>query len=131
MPITGLAQKFNPDGTNHPAGSWFAIADSKNRGAQRVPGFRFDSSEKSFQPAAVEGVKCGGSAGDDWFAHHNRDEFNLRAGIKQHNSGPAWFDTGIAKHSSKSNSRKAASAMIAKIPFALAVHIARCFKGES
>ena len=26
------AQKFNPDGTAHPPGSWFAIADSKDRG---------------------------------------------------------------------------------------------------
>src|SRR6185369_10089695 len=27
------AQKFNPAGTQHGTGSWFAIADSKNRGA--------------------------------------------------------------------------------------------------
>ena len=35
---------------------------------------------------------------------------------------------GAARHGSKSNSRKAASAMIAKIPFPLAQHIARSFK---
>jgi hypothetical protein len=49
-------------------------------------------------------------------------------GVKQHGSGPIWFDTGIAAHGSKSSKRKAASAMIAKIPFPLAQHIARTFK---
>src|SRR5271165_2676190 len=43
MPVTQAAQKFNPDGTNHGQGSWFAIADSKARGS-KVPGFRFDGS---------------------------------------------------------------------------------------
>lgn len=49
-------------------------------------------------------------------------------GIKQHGSGPEWFDNGICKSSSRSDSRKAASAMIAEIPFDLAQWIARCFK---
>ena len=48
MPTTFKVQKFNPDGTNHPQGSWFAIADSKNRGAQ--------------------GVKQHGHSGRRWFA---------------------------------------------------------------
>jgi hypothetical protein len=34
MPIVGARMKFNPDGTQHPVGSWFAIADSVNRGAR-------------------------------------------------------------------------------------------------
>jgi len=34
MPPTVRAQKFNPDGTTHPPGSWFAIADSNNRGSR-------------------------------------------------------------------------------------------------
>jgi hypothetical protein len=38
------------------------------------------------------------------------------------------FDIGPASHSSGSKSRKAASALIAKIPFPLARHIARVFK---
>lgn len=42
-------------------------------------------------------------------------------------SGPLWFDQGAAAHSSKSNSRKAASAQIAKIPFVLSSHIARVY----
>lgn len=49
-------------------------------------------------------------------------------GTKQEGSGPEWFDTGIAKHSSRSDSRKAASAQIAKIPFPLSSYIARCFR---
>jgi hypothetical protein len=61
MPATLKAQKFNPDGTAHGTGSWFAVADSKNRGSSvKVPGFRFDGSGRSFQTASVEahdGVK--------------------------------------------------------------------------
>ena len=34
MPHTLKAQKFNPDGTNHGQGSWFKIADSKQRGVK-------------------------------------------------------------------------------------------------
>jgi hypothetical protein len=49
--------------------------------------------------------------------------------------GGDWFGSGEncseqRKHGSKSSSRKAASAMIAKIPFALAQHIARTFKPQ-
>lgn len=83
-PIVG--RKFNPDGTAHPVGSWFKIADSQNRGAR---------------------------------------------GIKQHGSGAEWFDNGICRESSKPNSRKAASALIAKIPLPLSQYIARTFHPDS
>jgi hypothetical protein len=43
-------------------------------------------------------------------------------------SGLDWFDRGAALFASNSMKRKAASAMLAKIPFPLAQHIARCFK---
>jgi hypothetical protein len=49
-------------------------------------------------------------------------------GTKQEGSGPEWFDQGIAKHSSRSDYRKAASAQIAKIPLPLSSYIARAFK---
>jgi hypothetical protein len=60
----------------------------------------------------------------------------IREGVKQagisgernNGKGDKWFQDGAAKHGSKSDSRKAASALIAKIPFPLAQHIARCFK---
>ena len=62
-------QKRNPDGTEHPQGSWFAIADSKERGANglKVDGFNFHQHENgsaggSFQSAAVAGLKTVGHA---------------------------------------------------------------------
>jgi hypothetical protein len=54
-----------------------------------------------------------------------------REGIKQPgHSGRKWFaDPDVAGHfSSKSDSRKAASAQIAKIPFPLAHYIAQVYK---
>ncbi len=120
MPITKAVQKFNPDGTAHPPGSWFAVADSKNRGAQgqKVPGFRFDGSGKSFQTASVE-----------------------ESGMK--NNGGSWFTPPAGRKCAAKNcpdgrktgnmagsSRKAASAAIAKIPFPLSRYIASVFKPE-
>lgn len=60
---------------------------------------------------------------------HTRHLTNQRESdaIKQHGSGPEWFDQGICKHSSRSDSRKAASALIAKIPLELSSYIARYF----
>ena len=43
-------------------------------------------------------------------------------------SGDRWFDDGAAHFSSRSVRRKAATALIAKIPLSLATHIARVFK---
>ncbi len=48
-------------------------------------------------------------------------------GIRDNGKGDAWFQDGAARHGSKSNSRKFASAMIAKIPEPLSRHIARSF----
>lgn len=62
---------------------------------------------------------------------HTRHLTNPREsdGVKQAGiSGPAWFDKGAASFSSKSLSRKAASARIAKIPFELSRYIARAHK---
>lgn len=53
------------------------------------------------------------------------------SGVRENGKGDKWFQDGAAKHGSKTNSRKAASAMIAKIPFPLSQHIAQCFKGGS
>jgi hypothetical protein len=50
------------------------------------------------------------------------------SGVRENGKGDKWFQDGAADHGSRSNSRKAASAMIAKIPFPLAQHIARVFK---
>ncbi|HWA22283.1 MAG TPA: DNA cytosine methyltransferase [Caulobacterales bacterium] len=115
MPQTLAAQKFNPDGTAHGTESWFAIANSKNRGAHKNPGFRFDGSGRSFQSESVarhvEGVKQPGIGG-----------------ARNNGKGDAWFQDGAAAHGSKSPARKAASARIAKIPFALSAWIGRTYK---
>ena len=49
-------------------------------------------------------------------------------GVKHHGSGAIWFDTGLASLPSASRRRKAASAMIAKIPLPLSRHIAAVFR---
>jgi hypothetical protein len=52
------------------------------------------------------------------------------SGLRNNGKGDAWFQDGAARHGSNSNSRKAASAMIAKIPFPLAQWIAKAYKPE-
>ena len=83
------------------------IAGRQAMEGQKVPGFRFDGSGKSFQSASVEGTKQGG----DWFAE-------ARKGGKGGTS---------ASFGSKSPARKFASAMIAKIPLPLSRHIAATY----
>jgi hypothetical protein len=78
--------------------------------AHKVPSFRFDGSGKSFQTAAVDGLKQPGISGP-----------------RNNGCGDAWFQDGAARHGSKSPARKAASAMIAKIPMPLARHIGATF----
>jgi hypothetical protein len=93
---------------------------------------------RSFQSVAVEGLKWGDCNGKRFGEQGRRTDIGKGArfttrdcgqeGIKQSGSGPEWFDSGITRHSSRSHSRKAASAMIAKIPEPLAAHLARVFK---
>lgn len=92
-------------------GSWFNIGSSgqvicNNNPARghgvdgtKTPGFRFDGSGRSFQTASVEGQKA--PTGTRWF-----------------NDAPRTPES-LASSSSKSSARKAASARIARIPFAL------------
>jgi hypothetical protein len=171
------AMKFNPDGTNHGVGSWFAIADSKNRGAsvknnggswfaigspgqtnvgqnpdgRKVPGISWSGSDEPGYKAKgmnteaarryreAEFLKFAAERhpevfdegrkgpGGDWFKDGRQGQDACAEGIKQNGSGPEWFDKGIARHS-RSDSRKAASAQIAKIPAPLASWIARVYK---
>jgi hypothetical protein len=104
------------------------------------PGFRFDGSGRSFQSESVarhvEGRK---NEGGSWFnigspgqkvtgknpAHAIARE--VAEGRKGAGAGAEWFDDNLCKLSSKSPARKAASAKIAKIPFALSSHIARVY----
>lgn len=128
--MAGTSRKANPDGTDHPQG---------DRG-EKVPGFRFDGSGGSFQTASVEAARK--NSGDSWFGvahntksgldHNGRDEAidghcTTADGTK---IGGDWFRDPAchSKHGSRSNARKAASAQIAKIPFALARYVAESFK---
>ncbi|MEP0323280.1 DNA cytosine methyltransferase [Bauldia litoralis] len=79
--------------------------------ASKVPGFRFDGSGKSFQTSVEAGRKQPGNAGP-----------------RANGKGDAWFQDGAARHGSKSPARKAASAMIAKIPLPLSQHIAAVYR---
>lgn len=123
MPLT-LGRQVLKQGVAH-------RGDVTNFHGQKVPGFRFDGSGGSFQTASVEGLKgVPHRPTGDWT---NPSE-NGSDGVKQ---GGDWFNAGaldkdgaqaIARRSgSKSTARKAASAMIAKIPEALSRHIARAY----
>jgi hypothetical protein len=75
------------------------------------------------------GRKSEGGGADGWFGNYA----DMKEGIKQRGSGREWFadpDTMSGKISSNSPARKAASAQIAKIPFALSSYIARTWKPE-
>ena len=96
---------------------------------QKVPGFRFDGSGKSFQSASVEatGVKVPGLK-PGCFPPGGLAQGHID-GTKQ---GGDWFgrnrESSMSRmYGSKSSKRKAASAMIAKIPYPLAQHIARSY----
>jgi C-5 cytosine-specific DNA methylase len=108
--------------------------------ASKVPGFRFDGGGRSFQSASVEftGVKAPGM---NWSDQTKRGQDFTRiagnhalAGIKNKDpdeyerSHSEAFGWKASRTSSKSKSRKLASAMIAKIPLPLSRYIAATFK---
>jgi len=68
-----------------------------------------------------------------WHTKHLTAQFEsdaVREGAKGAGAGAVWFDQNLCAFSSRSNSRKAASAAIAKIPLALSRHIARTFLNQ-
>jgi hypothetical protein len=98
----------------------------------KVDGFRFDGSGKSFQSASVEhtGIKI---PGNDTFKKDGKPVARMTQTCDGSKCGGGWFGKGndmslMRQHNSKSNARKAASAMIAKIPLPLARHIAKVWK---
>jgi len=105
--------------------------------AAKNPGFRFDGSGRSIQSESVDRhVRRISEAHRSKSPAKGYGAVCQETGIKQggiggpraNGKGCAWFPDGAAKHGSKSNARKAASAMIAKIPLALSQHIARVYK---
>lgn len=126
--------------TKNSGGSWFAVAHNTKSGkgqnpdGRKVPGLDWSTygqpgyKAQGFNVTAAQhyrkeqaGIKCGG----DWFGA-GADSQN-ESGITK-----GWFGVGnnsqMRKFSSKSDSRKAASAMIAKIPLPLSRHIAATYK---
>lgn len=142
MPFTTHKKGAAPIGTDAPRDMRRNEDGEYTRMGLKVPGIKL--SEVAFNVAAAQRHR----------AKHNTDAFPEDAGIKQHGFGSEWFDKALderrrdatatknggdwfgsgencslqRKQSSRSDSRKAASAAIAKIPFPLAQHIARCFK---
>ena len=149
-------RKANPDGTDHPQGSWFKIADSKDRGSKNDGGswFAIGSPGQTGVGQNPDGRKgTGHTLTEKGFNVANAQRYREQSGTKQHGSGAEWFDKALderrkgagakvsggwfgkgndmspmRQYNSKFDSRKAASAQIAKIPPPLSQHIARVFK---
>lgn len=115
----------------------------------KIPGFRFDGSGRSFQTESVKTVRHANKRDGHSHTRHltnQRESDGLKApGIKLGDVGfnvtaarqvdvslkPAGFARDEEmKRQHLGFSRKAASAQIAKIPFPLARHIAKCFAGQ-
>ena len=117
--FNGRLERERADSIKTGGGSWFNIAHNTESGVGNNPDGR--------KVSVYSDPRRNGGKG----SHLTNPRENLeRMGVKQHGSGPEWFDNGIAAHSSKSASRKDASALIAKIPFELARHIASVFKPQ-
>ncbi len=123
--------------------------------SQKVPGFRFDGSGGSFQSASVAYKSTGMNWNDRTkrgqdFTRIAGQQHGIKGGWKsQANGAPmrrddgmkvtkdhlggyggnfGWDGSPLRRGNSKSPARKAASALIAKIPFELARHVAACWK---
>jgi hypothetical protein len=140
---TAKVPGFRFDGESH--GSFQSAAVAKMEG-YKTAGMNWSNRElhgQDFTRIAgkqAEGVKLGASPGKRWEDRPPNTAAH-REGVKFSQSGAAWFDgkprdkmlgnQGPAAFGSRSNSRKYASALIAKIPFALSNYIARHFKEAS
>jgi C-5 cytosine-specific DNA methylase len=98
----------------HGSGSWFAIDMKSARAGLK-------------DPANIEQKVPGHLNQRNGYDHTRHLTNPAEHGIKHRGSGDVWFDTGPAALPPSSPRRKAASAMIAKIPLVLASHIARIY----
>ncbi len=145
--------KSNPDGTDHGQGSWFKVANSHNRGSKNDGGSWFavahNTESGHNQNPVNDGTKRPGRTLSEGFNNWPKDEqgnyimpdgSKVGNGIKRPDGGSgSWFGSYAEQkergtispgrmHGSRSAARKAASAQIAKIPFALSRHIAQVYK---
>lgn len=111
MPYTLKAQEHNPDGSNNGQGSWFKVADAKNRGSGlKLPGNSVNGS-RDWKDRAIP-------------------RLNDAAIVEGSKGQGGWFEENehpMRKGNSKSSARKAATALISKIPFALSSYIASVY----
>ena len=94
--------------------------------AHKNPGFRFDGSGRSFQSESVK------NSGGSWFNIGSPGQKVVGNNPDGRKNGNDWFGAGEncslqPMFGSKSSKRKAASAMIAKIPLPLSQHIAAVY----
>jgi hypothetical protein len=99
----GPGRCFTDSAIKNEGGSWFRVAHNTTSGKGQNPDGRPLHTPHMTNPAEHHGVKQGG----DWFNETAPGE--------------------LRSYWSKSPKRKAASAMIAKIPFELARHVAHCW----
>ena len=120
MPMT-VKRQVMKEGVTHRANG------ETNFHGERNPGFRFDGSGRSFQSESVDRHLNGEKGIPHKPTGHwtNPEENGTKAGSAYRGRCSGW---GVAEYTgSKSNARKAASAMIAKIPLTLARYIARTY----
>lgn len=115
-----LTNQRESDAVKNPGINW----SKSNEPGYKAVGFNVSNAQR-FR----EGTKQHGS-GAPWFDKALDERRKEATAVK---NGGDWFSSGEGmseqrRYSSRSDSRKAASAMIAKIPFELSSHIARCFK---
>ncbi len=119
-----VSPHWRMEATKNDGGSWFNVAHNTTSGVGQNPDGRkipTSCSERRWEDREVKRLRD---------VPIQRIE---ESGIKQVTGGPAgWFGEyrqgqGSRNYGSHSAKRKAASAQIAKIPFPLARHIARCF----
>jgi hypothetical protein len=151
MPMT-LSTK-RPGRNFHAHENGLGSSPSFNGGEHEIRGV------KRAEPIGCDVPSHDGTGKTSWFYGARSDPRDMRRNengeysrmgmsIKQHGSGPEWWDKALderrkgfvgglgvghgrdpaSSFNSRFNARKAASAMIAKIPFELSAHIARCFK---
>lgn len=109
MPPVIRAQKFNPDGTEHGQGSWFAIADSKERGSRKNDGgswFNIAHNTTSGKGQNPDGRKTSSHRNMRDGHTHTRHLTNPAEHIKQGGSGVAWFDKTLDERRKNPDGRK-------------------------
>lgn len=135
MPLALKAHKLGKNGGRTDQtriGSDWTMQSARAGEGLKNPGFRFDGSGKSFQTESVNrGVKTVGHVNKRDGHGHTRHLTNQAESDSVKNGGD-WFSAGAGcslqrRAGSKSSARKAASARIAKIPLALAQHIAHVY----